>query len=235
MAHGARGQNGPERRRRHYDGQARAYYRGPMRFMVGGGLGYYNGDLTGSVGNQFLGPSLSGGLLYQVSPHWQVGGEASYFRLGAKDNLPGRGLAFQGHNVAGITFLRWEPLRDEAAYATPHQPAAIIKPYLKAGAGFLLYNPKSYRGTARPDGNFTPAYLPSERNDYPALALVVPVGLGFTVRLTPRLGASLEGTYSFTTTDQLDDISPASGRSVSSLNDGYGQLELKLEYAPWAR
>ncbi|RSK37411.1 outer membrane protein [Hymenobacter metallilatus] len=226
---------GPERRRRHYDGQARAYYRGPLRFTMGGGVGYYNGDLTSRPGDQFIGPSFTGGLQYQLHPHWQLGGEASYIRLGAKDYLPERGLAFQGHNVAGIVFARWEPLHDEGAYAAPRRPAALIKPYLKAGAGWLLYSPKAFRGTERPSGNTSTNYLSAERNDYPALALTLPVGVGFTVRLTPKLGASLEGSYSFTTTDQLDDISPVSGRSVSSLNDGYGQLELKLEYAPWGR
>nr|WP_262898909.1 outer membrane beta-barrel protein [Hymenobacter piscis] len=228
---------GPERRRRHYDGQARAYYRGPVRFTLGGGLGYYNGDLTSSPADQFFGPSFTGGLQYQTHPHWQVGGEVSYIRLGAKDYLPARGLAFQSHNLAGIGFVRWEPLHDEGLYASPRRAAALFKPYLKAGAGLVLYSPRAFRGTARPSGNFTPAYLAAERNDYPALALTLPLGVGFTVRLTPKLGASLEGTYSFTSTDQLDDISPASSpqRSVSALNDGFGQLELKLEYAPWAR
>ncbi|RSK50830.1 outer membrane protein [Hymenobacter rigui] len=231
---------GPERRRRHYDNQARAYYRGPVRFTLGGGVGYYNGDLTSSLGDQFIGPSFTGGLQYQLHPHWQLGGEVSYIRLGAKDYLPERSLAFQGNNVACIAFMRWEPLHDEGAYAAPRKPASIIKPYLKVGAGWLLYSPKAFRGTERPSGNYTPSYLSSERNDYPALALTLPVGVGFTVRLTPKLGASLEGSYSFTTTDQLDDIStsmaaPDSPRSSSSLNDGYGQLELKLEYSPWGR
>lgn len=240
-AHSAQAQDsGPERRRRHYDGQARAFYRGPVRFTLGGGVGYYNGDLTSSLGDQFIGPSFTGGIQYQTHPHWQVGGEVSYVRLGAKDYLPERNLAFQSHNVAGIAFVRWEPLHDEGAYAAPRKPAALIKPYLKAGAGLLLYSPKAFQGNVRPSGNFTPDYLEPERNDYPALALTLPVGIGFTVRLTPKLGASLEGSYSFTTTDQLDDISPSgvtssSPRSSSALNDGFGQLELKLEYAPWGR
>lgn len=235
-AHDATAQGtGPERRRRRYDGQARAYYRGPVRFTLGGGIGYYNGDLTSRLGDQFLGPSITGGVQYQLHPHWQLGGEASYIRLGAKDYLPERGLAFQGSNLAGIAFVRWEPLHDEGAYASQRKDASIIKPYLKVGGGWLLYNPKAFRGTERPSGNFTPEYLATERNDYSAMALVLPVGVGFTVRLTPKLGASLEGSYSLTSTDQLDDISPVSGRSSSALNDNYAQLELKLEYTPWNR
>ncbi|WP_177189859.1 outer membrane beta-barrel protein [Hymenobacter actinosclerus] len=231
----------PERRPRHYDKQGRLYYKGPVRFTLGGGVGYYNGDLTSRLGDQFLGPSLSAGLLYQFHPHWQVGGEVSYLQLGAKDYLPERGLAFQGKNGVGTAFVRWEPLTDPGAYSLPAGQSALIKPYLKVGVGLALYSPKAYRGTERPSGNLTPAYLKPERYDYPALALTLPVGVGVTVRLTSRLNASLEGSYSLTTTDQLDDISTfiptgsESSRSASSLNDNYGQLELKLEYAPWAR
>lgn len=232
LAQTAQAQDHPERRRRHYSGQARAYYRGPVRFTLGGGVGLYSGDL-GAVSENLPGPSFSVGLLYLVRPRLVVGGEASYFQLGATDQLPERNLAFRGRNVSGTTFLRFELVRDESEFATPKQPAALIKPYLKAGAGFLLYNPQSYRGTARPDNRT--AFLAPERNDYPALALVAPVGAGLVFRLSRKLNATLEGTYSFTTTDQLDDISPASGRSTSKLNDGYGQAELKLEYAPWAR
>lgn len=229
----ATAQDGPERRRRHYDGNARPYYRGPVHLTLGAGAGFYSGDLTSGLGEQFVGPSLSAGVLYKVRPHWLVGGEASYIKLGAKDQLPERNLAFRGRNGAAVAFLRFEPLRDEGAYADPRRPAALVKPYLKAGAGFLIYSPKAYNGTMRPDDNTV--FLGAERNDYPATALVAPVGAGVTLRLTSQLNASLEGTYSFTTTDQLDDISPASGRSTSSRNDGYGQLELKLEYAPWRR
>ncbi|NVO83947.1 outer membrane beta-barrel protein [Hymenobacter terrestris] len=232
---------GPERRPRHYDKQGRLYYKGPVRFTLGGGVGYYNGDLTSSLGDQFLGPSLSAGLLYQFHPHWQVGSEVSYLQLGAKDYLPDRGLAFRGNNAVGTAFVRWEPLRDPGAYSLPAGRSSIIKPYFKTGVGLALYSPKAYRGTQRPSGNFTPAYLEPERFDYPALALVLPVGVGVTIRLTSRLNATIEGSYSLTTTDQLDDISTVpspgfdTGRSASSLNDNFGQLELKLEYAPWAR
>ena len=223
----------PERRTRHYDAQARPYYRGPVRFTAGAGVGLYNGDLTNGLSGQLPGPSFSLGGLYAWRPHWMVGAEATYFQLGAKDYLPERGLAFRGRNGQGTVFLRFEPLHDEGEYATPRRPAAFFKPYLKLGVGLTLYNPKAYYGTTRLEDG-TPI-LPQERNDYPALALVAPVGVGLTARLTARLNATLEGAYYFTTTDQLDDISPASGRSLSSLNDGYGLIELKVEYAPWGR
>lgn len=233
LAHSATAQDGPERRRRYYSNQARAYYRGPVRFTAGAGAAFYNGDIAGNLANNFPGPSASLGVLYLLRPRLVVGGEATYFQVGAKDQLPERGLAFRGRNVTGVTFLRFELLRDESQFATPKRPPALIKPYVKAGAGFLLYSPKAYRGTLRPNDQTN--YLEPERNDYPALGLVAPVGFGVVFRLTPQLNATAEAAYYFTTTDQLDDISPVSGRSVSGLNDGYGLAEIKLEYAPWGR
>lgn len=233
FAHSAQAQDSPERRRRHYNSQARPYYRGPVRFTLGGGAALYNGDLAGSLGDNLPGPSVSLGILYLLRPRLVIGAEATYFQVGAKDQLAERGLAFRGRNTSGVTFLRFELLRDESQFASPRRPAALIKPYLKAGAGFLLYNPQSYLGTTRPD-NRTP-FLRPERNDYPALAVTAPVGFGIVFRLTPKLNATAEASYYFTSTDQLDDVSPASGRSSSKLNDGYGLAELKLEYAPWGR
>jgi hypothetical protein len=229
LAHSVAAQS-PERRRRHYNAQARAYYHGPVRFTVGGGAGFYSGDLGSSFSENFPGGSFSLGLLYLVRPHLVIGAEANYFQIGAKDQLPERGLAFRSRNVSGVTFLRYELLRDESEFASPKKDAALVKPYLKAGVGFLLYNPKSYRGTTRADERT--AFLPPERNDYPAMAIVAPVGLGVVLRLSPKLNATLEGAYHFTTTDHLDDISQ---RANPKQNDGYALAELKLEYAPWGR
>ncbi|SHI36751.1 Outer membrane protein beta-barrel domain-containing protein [Hymenobacter daecheongensis DSM 21074] len=228
--HTATAQETAERRKRHYTAQARPYYRGPVRFTLGGGVALYNGDLAENLANNLPGPSGSLGLLYMVRPHLVVGGEFTYFQLGAKDQLPERGLAFQGRNESLVGFVRYELLRDEGEYAGARSPAALIKPYVKAGLGFLLYNPKAYRGNLRP----TPSteYLPPEVNDYPATAIVAPVGLGLVFRLTPKLNATAEGAYYFTTTDRLDDVSQ---RGNASLKDGYGLVELKLEYAPWGR
>jgi hypothetical protein len=233
LAHTVTAQGGPERRHRHYNSQARPYYRGPVRFTVGGGAGFYNGDLADDFANNLPGPSISLGILYLLRPRLVVGGEATYFQLGAKDKLAERGLAFRGRNASGVAFLRFELLRDESQFASPRRPAALLKPYLKAGAGFLLYNPRAYPGTTRP--NNTTLFLRPERNDYPALAVVAPVGFGIGFRLSPRLNATAEASYYFTSTDQLDDVSPTSNRSSSNRNDGYGLAELKLEYAPWAR
>ncbi len=216
------------RQQRFGDNQGRIFYRGPLRLTLGGGVAIYTGDLANSLADKFPGLSVSGGLLYRLRPHFQVGTEASYFRVGSRDQLPERGLAFQGDNALGTVFVRYEPIQDHSAYAGIQSDPPIVQPFLKAGAGLLLYNPKTYYGTARPGAGTS--YLEPERNDYPALAAVLPLGAGLSVRAGNQFRVTLEGTYYFTSTDHLDDVS---ARGNSKLNDGFGTAELKLEYRIW--
>jgi opacity protein-like surface antigen len=218
-----------QRHVRHYNRQGRPYYAGPLRVTLGGGTALYNGDLGSSPGDAFLGPALSAGVLYRLSPHLHLGSEFSYVSMGARDKLKERGLAFVSHNGLGTVFFRFDLLPDESVFAASMAEPPIFQVFVQGGAGLLLYNPKSYFGSERSDDN-TP-FLRPERNDYPALAGVAPVGGGFSVRLTDQLRANLEGNYYFTTTDQLDDVSGLRLGEASKSNDGFGTLLLKLEYS----
>ena len=214
---------------RHYNSQGRPYYRGPLHVTIGGGTALYNGDLGNAPGDNFLGPALSLGVLYRLSPHFHLGSEFTYAEIGARDRLKERGLAFTGTNGTGTVFLRYDLLADQSVFAASVADAPVFQVYVQGGAGLLLYNPEAYLGTARP-GAGTPL-LPFERNDYPALAGVAPVGGGFSVLLIDRLRANLEGNYYFSTTDQLDDISNKRLGGASQSNDGFGTIMLKLDYA----
>ena len=214
---------------RHLNHQGRAYYRGPLHLALGGGTALYNGDLGNAPGDNFFGPALSLGVRYRLTPHLHLGSEFGYAALGARDRLKERGLAFTGTNGLGTVFLRFDLLPDESVFAASAAEAPVFQVFVQGGAGLLLYSPQAYVGTARP-GAGTP-FLPFERNDYPALAGVAPVGGGLAVRLTDRLAASLEAAYYFTTTDQLDDISNKRLGGASQSNDGFGTVLLKLDYA----
>lgn len=219
-------QTGRRQQRRFIDRQGRAYFRGPLRATFGAGATLYNGDLASGLADNFPGVSLNLGLLYRLRPHLVVGAEAGYFHLGARDQAPERGLAFQSDNGLGTVFLRYELLRDGTVYVTNFgDEAPRIQPYVQAGAGLLLYNPKAYFGRARPTAST--AFLAPERNDYPALAAVLPVAAGLSVRATNQVSVGLQGTYYFTSTDHLDDVS---ARGNPNHNDGFGTLEVKLEY-----
>ncbi|MCC2548875.1 hypothetical protein LJY25_20670 [Hymenobacter sp. BT175] len=226
LSHTASAQDSPERRKRYFNSQGRPYHRGPVYLTAGGGVGLYRGDLTSSPANNFIGPAFSGGVLYLLRPHLVLGAEGSYFVLGAKDDAAERSYAFRGTNGSVVTFLRYELLRDESEFATPRSGATLVKPYVMIGGGILLYNPRAYVGTERPDDQTQ--FLGTERNDYSATGFVAPVGGGVVFRLTRKFNATVEGAYYLTTTDHLDDISQ---RGNPSRNDGYGLLQIKGEYS----
>lgn len=218
-----------QRQARHYSSQGRPYYRGPLHLTLGAGTGLYDGDLGNSPGNNFFGPALSLGVLYRLTPHLHVGGEFSYLKLGARDKATERNLAFTSTNGLGTVLLRFDLLPDESVFAASVAAPPMVQVYLQGGAGLLLYNPQAYLGAERATSDT--GFLAPERNDYPALAGVAPVGGGIGVRLTEQLRANLEGNYYFTTTDQLDDISNKRLGGASQSRDGFGTMMLKMEYS----
>lgn len=213
---------------RHYSNSGRPYFRGPVHLTLGGGTALYNGDLGANPGDNFLGPALSLGVLYRLSPHLHLGSELSYFEMGARDKVKERGLAFTSTNGLGTVFLRFDLLPDESIFASSVAEPPAFQVYVQGGAGLLLYNPQAYAGTERAITG-TP-FLAPERNDYPALAGVAPVGAGFHVRVIDKLRAGIEANYYFTTTDQIDDVSTRLG-GASRNNDGFGTVMLKLDYS----
>jgi hypothetical protein len=213
---------------RHYNSQGRPYYRGPLRVTLGGGTAFYNGDLGSNPGDQFFGPALGVGVLYRLAPHLLLGSDFAYFEMGSRDKAKERGLAFTSSNALGTVFFRFDLLPDESVFAGSQAETAPFQVYVQVGAGGLLYNPHSYMGTERA-GKGT-QFLAPERNDYPALAGVAPVGAGLSIRINEQFRAGLEANYYLTTTDQLDDINLRLGGA--SLNkDGFGTLMLKVDYA----
>lgn len=213
---------------RHYNAQGRPYYRGPLHVTLGGGTALYDGDLGNSPGDNFPGPAVSLGVLYRLTPHLHLGSEFSYVEMGARDRLRERGLAFTSSNGLGTVFFRFDLLPDESVFASTQAEAPTFQVYVQGGAGLLLYNPQAYIGTKRAIKGTS--FLAPERNDYPALAGVLPVGGGFSVRILDQLRAGLEANYYFTSTDQLDDINTRLG-GASRNKDGFGTVMLKLDYS----
>ena len=218
-----------QRQVRHYNRQGRPYFRGPLHVTLGGGTALYDGDLGNSLGDDFLGPAVGVGLLYRLTPHLHLGSDFAYLEMGARDKLKERGLAFTSSNALGTVFFRFDLLPDESVFAASQAEAPTFQVFVQGGAGLLLYNPHAYLGTSR--ATTGTSFLATERNDYPALAGVLPVGGGFGVRLTEQLRANLEANYYFTTTDQLDDVSNIRLGGASQNRDGFGTVMLKLDYS----
>ena len=225
----------PAAPKRHYSAQGKAYFRGPVSLTLGLGTGFYNGDLTSSVGDQFFSPAFNLGFLYRFSPHISYGAEVGYVRIGAKDHLPERGLAFNTNLGVVAGLVRWSPLADRTAYAGVGQPLRV-RPFVQAGVGFALYSPEAYLGNTR--NPVITNILPAEVGSYPTTTAVFPVGAGLTIYCTEKINLSLEGTYYFTTTDTLDDNSKRVSKTVEGIdypyvnrdtNDAFGTVLLKAE------
>jgi hypothetical protein len=225
---GATAQAQHRRAQRYVNSQGRVYYRGPLRATAGGGVAFYNGDL-GGPGQSFPRPAADLGVVYRIRPRVLVGGGFTYASLGASDRLKERGLAFVGQNIAGSTFLRLDLLPDESAFNSTSNSTAPFQVFAQAGIGALLYNPRSYLGTGQPGKNTK--FQDPERNDYPAMAGVLPIGGGLSARLSDRLRVNLEAHYFFTSTDNLDDVSNKRVGGASRGDDGFGVVLLKADYA----
>jgi hypothetical protein len=208
------------------------YFRGPLRATLGVGTSYYTGDLTSSIGQNFLRTGISAGALYRLGPRFVAAADLSYIILSARDHLPERNLAFYGRNGVATARLRYTLLTDGSAYAGTQLVSPRVMPFVQAGLGLILYSPivSNYQG-GLPDRSRTNASEKdglAERRDYPAFSGVLPLGGGVTFRVTERLNATAEGTYYFTNTDSLDDVK---FRGNPNENDGFGTAFLKLEYA----
>jgi hypothetical protein len=213
---------------RHFSSAGRPYHRGPLRVVAGGGTTFYNGDLGNNPGDNFLGPAVSVGVLYRLTPHLHLGNDFAYFEMGARDKTKERGLAFTSSNALGTVFFRFDLLPDESVFIGSQAESNIVQVYVQAGAGLLLYNPHSYVGTER--ANKGTQFLTTERNDYPALAGIAPLGGGLSVRVSEQFRVGLEANYYLTTTDQLDDINLRLG-GASVNKDNFATLMLKVDYA----
>lgn len=218
---------------RHYNREGRPYYQGPLRVALAGGTAFYDGDLGNSLRDDFLGPAVGVGVRYRLTPRLHLGSDFVYFKMGARDHSTNRGtavsgLAFTSSNASGTVFLRVDLLADPSVFAASQADSPPLQVYVQGGAGLVLYNPHAYIGTSRATGSTV--FLAPERNDYPALAGVAPIGIGFSARLADRLNAGVEATYYFTTTGRLDDIDARLQKPKPS-HDAFATLLLKVDYA----
>ncbi len=218
---------GQFKRQREYSGFFDTYYyRGPITFTAGGGMSTYRGDLTQGLGLKGLSYAFSLGVNYKLWPHTVFGADLTYVNLQSSDynqirnvSFHGTGYEFQAYGRLYIIdeIIRVAPDRRKESHYT------FCKPYLQVGVGAMMfqssttYNNKNSANFGNP--------ISSSGN----LALVLPAGLGLQFTVTQRTSICAEYIYRFTTTDKIDNITYA-----GSKNDGYGILQVKLQFAPTA-
>lgn len=84
--------------------------------------------------------------------------------------------------------------------------------YVFAGLGANIYNPKGY---SHADGGYIPLKdlntegqtLDGGPSDYSGVTMIFPMGAGIKYNFNREWGVQLEGSYRWTTTDYLDDVS----------------------------
>jgi hypothetical protein len=211
--------------RRFYTAKQQAYRRLPTRVSLGINTAYYNGDLTDRLKDNTLRVGLTLGVVRTLSPRVTFGADLGYVKLKAQDYFPTRGFSFENTNALLTTFLRYNLLADKSMFLGQNYRRTPVLVFVQAGIGGLIYNPDLYQNVGLP----YPVSAPDENpNAYPALAGVLPVGGGVTLRAGNSLAFTLEGLYYFTTTDLLDGVSQrANPNSVDSFITG----ALKIEYA----
>ena len=211
--------------RHFYTARHQPYRRLPLRLTLGGNLAYYNGDLTSKSRDNTYRLGLSVGVLKPLSPHLTFGADLGYIKLKARDFFPSRGLSFEGTNGLLTAFLRYSLFPDKTMYLGPNFRNTTAQIFAQAGGGLLLYNP-----TPRQTIGGVTYRLPDEnRNAYPGLGLVLPVGGGVTVRTGKSVAFTLEGLYYFTSTDLLDGVSQrGNASSVDSFITGAFKVEVAL-------
>jgi hypothetical protein len=196
------------------------YHRSPLRLTAGINLGYYNGDLTSKLANNTVRVGINAGIAKTLSPHVTVVADVSYFHLKAVDDFPERGYVFSTDGGLLTGRVHYNLFADKSLYVGPMQKEVPLLVFLEAGAGFTVFSPAA--------AQYNVPLLPEGRNTYPALAAVLPVGAGVTLRASKRLGFTAEALYYFTSTDMLDDISQ---RGNPNRLDDFGTLTFKVEYA----
>ena len=214
--------------RRFYTPSHQPYRRPPARLTIGLNLATYNGDLTGKLQDNTLRPGVNLGMVRPLSPHLTFGLDLAYFQLKAVDHYPERGLRFEGGNGLLAAFLRYNILADKSMYLGPNNRPTTWQPFLQAGAGVALYNPRLSQVV--PGGTIV-RLAPEGQGQSPSFsggAGVFPVGGGVSLRTSRSLYFTLEGLYYFTTSDQFDGVSQ---RANPKSNDDFVTVTLKMEYA----
>jgi hypothetical protein len=210
--------------RHFYTAGHQPYRRPPARLTVGAGVAYYDGDLTNRFASH---PSFSLGLVRPLSPHLSFGADLAYVRLEGQDYDVSRGLRFTSSGGALTTFVRYNLLADKSMYLGPRHRPTTAQLFVQGGVGLLLNSAQA--SANNPEPPYGRVALPPERpGGYPALAGVLPVGGGITLRASRALAFTLEGLVYFTSTDLLDDIGQ---RASPEKKDNFATASLKLEYA----
>jgi len=172
---------------------------------IGTGVSSYYGDLKEEKRSIDPKPTINVGLQYFFTSRISVRAELTWFQLTGDDSKAedidrvNRNLSFKSNN--------FELSATGAINLIPNgvrfYQRAVFNPYVFAGVGLLYSNPK-----AELDGEKHALQpLQTEGISYSRFQPVIPYGLGVRAMVTPFFNIAIEGSYRYTFTDYLDDVS----------------------------
>jgi hypothetical protein len=146
----------------------------------------------------------------------------------------------QEFTIAGIWNLK-------KRYGNSNQPREKFMPYASAGLGLINHNPKAIQPVGIPPivSQFT-VYnqwvplkplntagqgLPSvDKKPYSLIAPVIPLAIGFRMRIAQNLDLGFEANYRLTLTDYLDDVANDNYPNLADLASNYGPTSEDFSY-----
>jgi len=176
-----------------------------------GGFSNYIGDLQSrNYTTQQSHFAFSGGLQYDLSPHFSILGNLSYAKVGASDaysskpTVVARNLSFQSRIYEGNLLLEYNLLDLSEHRFTPYAFAGVALYHFNPYAFDTLGN-KLYLRQLSTEGQGLAAY--PDRKPYSLTQFAIPFGGGIKMRVTDNVVIAYEIGLRKLFTDYLDDVS----------------------------
>lgn len=146
----------------------------------------------------------------------------------------------QEFTIAGIWNLK-------KTYGNANQPRERFMPYFSAGLGLINHNPKAIQPVTTPP--ITPTLtiydqwvalkplntagqgLPGvDKKPYSSIAAVIPLAIGFRLKIAQNLDLGFEAGYRLALTDYLDDVGNDRYPDLGDLSSNYGVTSADFSY-----
>lgn len=179
------------------------------------GYSTYYGDLCHGTQCFKFRPQLGAGAILRTNyfgKRLNLRADVRFFRLYSDDYYKGRNLDFRSSNWEFIASGQF----DLFPYEKLMRRRTFINPYILAGFGLVTFDPwgKQSNGTwtkLRP--------LETEHVQYGNAAFLYTFGFGLKFRYTYKWSFMVEGSYRYTTTDYIDDVSASKYPPASSFSN----------------
>jgi len=173
--------------------------------VTGGGAGYI-GDLNQSSPLKISGISAGAFVKVNLDPYWVLGVHYNYGKIKA-DDANSANQQFRDRNINFQTPIKEASLQLDFNFLDYFAGGGFkqFTPYIYAGLGGILFNPKATYGGNEYELRFYATE--GQTKAYKNYAITIPYGVGMKFRLTESWGLSTQLGYRTVNTDYLDDVS----------------------------